>query len=64
MEAGRGIEHAVPGLQLDFVRTVAVLDHKFATVILFRLGQEQCDREVCADAKAGQAVAADGIVDV
>ena len=64
MQASGGIKHKIAGRQLHFMRAIIVLDHEYAAVILVRLRQKQRDREVGANAHAGQWVAAHRVVDM
>ncbi|SOZ15614.1 hypothetical protein CBM2609_A70016 [Cupriavidus taiwanensis] len=64
VDAGGRVQHHVPGRQFHALLPVGVLDHQFAAVVVFRLGQEQRRRQVAADAEAGAAQVADRVVDM
>src|SRR3546814_6313612 len=51
MQAGRRIQHHMPGRQLGAVLAVGILDDQFAAVVFIRPGQEQRAGQVGADAK-------------
>jgi hypothetical protein len=61
--AGR-IEHHVAGRELDRLRPVDVLDHKFAAFVGVGRGEEQRGRDIGANLHAGAGQQPDRAVDV
>src|SRR3546814_12891869 len=61
VEARRGIDHRVPGGQLDALDAIMILDQQFAAVIMFGRFEKDGDRQVAADAEIAAALEADRI---
>src|SRR3546814_16064723 len=49
VEARRGIDHRVPGGQLDALDAIMILDQQFAAVIILGRFEKDGDRQVAAD---------------
>ncbi len=62
METGGWIEDQVAGGQLDVVRSVGILHHQFAAIVLIRGRQEQRGRKVGPNSVGRPRNRADGIV--
>src|SRR5216684_3871384 len=64
MQARRRVEDQISGRQLYRMGAVEVLDNQFSAVVLIRLRKKQRDRQIGAQAHAGQRIAADRVVDM